>query len=115
MFAVVLSARYGVLGLGLAFALAYLISAAWALQVMSYKVPGFPLRPLYASFGRSLLAAVLMAEVVWIVTRLVGDDVGAGAWVRSLAGIIVGLAVYAGVLALQRDPDLRGMRQLVSR
>ena len=33
--------RYGVLGLGLAFALAYLLSAAWALQVLSFKVPGY--------------------------------------------------------------------------
>ena len=43
--AVVLVGRYGVLGLGLAFALAYLLSAAWALQVLSYKVPGYGAAP----------------------------------------------------------------------
>ena len=42
--AVVLVGRYGVLGLGAAFAIAYLVSSVWALQVLAYKVPGFALR-----------------------------------------------------------------------
>ena len=70
VFAVLLVGRYGVLGLGLAFALAYLLSAAWALQVLSFKVPGYALRPIFASLGRMLLASVLMAEVVWLVSRV---------------------------------------------
>ena len=36
--------RYGVIGLGLSFGIAYLISAALALLVLSYKVSGFSLR-----------------------------------------------------------------------
>jgi putative peptidoglycan lipid II flippase len=115
MLAVVLSAWYGVLGLGLAFALAYLVSAAWALQVMAYKVPGFALRPLYGSFGRSVLAAVLMAEAVWLTTRVVGSDAGAGAWVRVVVGVVVGVVVYVSVLALQQDADVRRVRELVRR
>ena len=74
------------LGLGLAFALAYLVSAAWALQVLSYKVPGFALRPIFASLGRMLLASLLMAEVVWLVGRAVGGNSGVGAVVRVVAG-----------------------------
>ena len=42
--AIVLVDRYGVLGLGLALGLAYLVSAVWALQIIGYKVPGFPVR-----------------------------------------------------------------------
>ena len=41
--AIVLVDRYGVLGLGLAFGLAYLVSAVWALQVLALqgaRVPG---------------------------------------------------------------------------
>ena len=38
--AVLLVDRFGVLGLGLAFAIAYVVSSVWALQVLSYKVPG---------------------------------------------------------------------------
>ena len=36
--------RWGLLGLGLSFGLAYLIAAMWALQVLRYKLPAFPLQ-----------------------------------------------------------------------
>ena len=99
VFALLLVGRYGVLGLGLAFALAYLLSAAWALQVLSFKVPGYALAPVFASLGRMLLAAVLMAELVWVISRAVGGNSGAGAAVRVMVGSVVGIAVYLGVLA----------------
>jgi putative peptidoglycan lipid II flippase len=106
------AAWWGVLGLGLAFAVAYLVSAVWALQVLAFRVPGFALRPLYATFWRALLASVLMAEAVWLVTRVVGGDTGGAAWLRIIVGIVVGAAVYVGLLVLQRDPDLGRLRQL---
>ena len=115
VFAVLLVGRYGVLGLGLAFALAYLLSAAWALQVLSFKVPGYALRPIFASLGRMLLASLLMAEIVWFVSRAVGANSGVGAVVRVLAGTVVGVAVYVGVLALLRSPELAAARRLVGR
>ncbi len=61
--------RFGVLGLGLSFGIAYLVSAAWSLLVLSYKVPGFGLRPIYASLWRMLLAGLIMAEAVWLVAH----------------------------------------------
>ena len=67
--AIVLVERYGVLGLGLAFALAYLMAAGWVLQIMSYKVPGFPVREILRSLWPMLLAAAVMGEVVWLVAR----------------------------------------------
>jgi len=115
VFAVLLVGRYGVLGLGLAFALAYLLSAAWALQVLSFKVPGYALRPIFASLGRMLLASLLMAEIVWFVSRAVGANSGVGAVVRVLAGTVVGVGVYVGVLALLRSPELAAARRLVGR
>ncbi len=48
--AVLLHDRFGVLGLGLAFAIAYLVTSVWALQVLGYKLPGFPV-------GRGLAVA----------------------------------------------------------
>ena len=65
--ALVLVGRYGVLGLGLAFALAYLISSVWAIQVLSYKVPGFPIGEVFASFWRMIVAGALAGEVAWLV------------------------------------------------
>lgn len=98
--------RYGLLGLGISFAVAYLLSAAWAMQVASYKVPGFELRGIFAALGRMLLASVVMAEVVWVVARNVGGNVGAGAMVRVAAGSVVGAAVYVGMLMVLRAPEL---------
>jgi len=113
--AIVLVDRYGVLGLGLSFALAYLICAAWALQVLSYKVPGFPLRSLFAALGRMLLAAVVMAEVVWFVARAVGGNDGTGAIVRVLAGAASGAAIYVGMLVLLGAPELSALRERFTR
>jgi putative peptidoglycan lipid II flippase len=111
--AVLLVHRYGVLGLGLAFALAYLASAAWALQILSYKVPGYDLGRIFASLGRMLLAAVLMAEVVWFVARAVGSNSGAGALARVLAGTLAGIVTYLAVLMLLRSPELAAARDRI--
>ena len=58
----VLVGRYGVLGLGAAFAVAYLLSAVWAMQVLAHKVPGFAVRPIVASCARMGLAALVLAR-----------------------------------------------------
>lgn len=106
LLAFVLVDRYGVLGLGLAFALAYVISSLWAMQILSYKVPGFEVRPVLAGIGRTVLASTLMAEAVWLVTRQVGGNAGADALLRLGVGTVVGLLVYFGALALLRAPEL---------
>jgi putative peptidoglycan lipid II flippase len=98
--AFVLVGRFGVLGLGAAFAIAYMVSAAWAMQVLSYKVPGFPLRPVFASLLKMGLASVVMMEVMWAVAHVVGTNVGVGALIRVLAAGITGLAAYVAVLTL---------------
>jgi putative peptidoglycan lipid II flippase len=115
VFAFVLVGRYGVLGLGLAFALAYLLSAAWVLRILSYKVPGFPLRYVALNIARMGLAALLMAEIVWLVSRHVGGTTGAGALARVTVGGIVGMAAYVGILVLLRAPELARVHQLTVR
>lgn len=102
--------RYGVLGLGLAFALAYLVSALWALSVLGAKVPGFPTRAVVLSIVRMLLAAVVMAEMVWAVARGVGANDGVGALSRVVAGSVVGIIVYLAVLVALDAPELRQLR-----
>ena len=109
--AIVLVGRYGVLGLGLSFALAYLLTAVWALQIMSYKVPGFSLRPIMASLARMLLASVVMAELVWFVARLIDGDDGAAAIVKVIAGTLVGAVTYGGLLLLLGAPELTALRE----
>ncbi len=109
----VLVGRYGVLGLGLSFGIAYLVAAAMALLVLSYKVPGFSLADIYASLWRMFLAAIVMAEAVWIVARVVGANAGGGSVARVVAGTIVGTAVYVGVLLALRTPEMDQLRNRI--
>ena len=105
-------AQWGVLGLGLAYAVAYLISALWALKVLSYKVPGFPLREIASSGWRMLLAAALMAEAMWFVTHRVDTDHGWSGLAQLVVGGVVGLFVYGAVLVALRAPEVAAVRNL---
>lgn len=108
---IVLVGSFGVLGLGASFAIAYAISAFWVLQILSYKVPGFPLREVFASLFRITVAAALMGESVWFVVRNVGDNSGAGAFVRLGVGVVVGVIVYGLVLVAMSAPELDALRR----
>lgn len=113
--ALVLVDRFGLLGLGLSFAIAYLVASVWALQIVSYKVPGFPVRALLAALWRMTLASLIMAEVVWLVARVVGDNDGAGAVLRVAAGTVVGAIVYVGMLLVLKAPELDQLKARFSR
>ena len=113
--AFILVDRYGVLGLGLAFALAYVVSSLWAMQILSFKVPGFALRPILVSLARMALAAALMAEAVWLVTHQIGGNAGVEAVVRLVVGTVVGTVVYAGALIALGAPELDAARRRLIR
>jgi putative peptidoglycan lipid II flippase len=109
VFAFLLVGRWGVLGLGIAYSIAYLLSAAWALQVMTYKVPAFAARTVLSDLWRPLLAVVLMAEAMWLVTRNAPSNHGWDALVQITVAGIAGLAVYVAVLLVLRTPELGGL------
>lgn len=109
--ALLLVHRWGLLGLGLSFGLAYLIASAWALQVLHYKLPNFPVGEVMASIWRTVLAGVVMAEVVWAVARSVGANSGSAALVRVVAGTVVGIVVYVVMLVVLGSPELDELRR----
>ena len=104
--AIVLVGRFGVLGLGAAFAIAYVLSSMWVLQILSWKVPGFELRPILQSLFRIVVASALMGEAVWFVTRNVGGNTGSEALLRLAVGTVVGIAVYGALLVVMRAREL---------
>ncbi len=114
-FALLFVGRWGVLGLGLAYAFAYLLSSVWALTVLRNKVVGFDLRPIGTSFWKMLLAAVLMAEAVWLATRGFDGHVGLDAVVQLAVGGGVGVVVYVGVLVVLRATELDSLRSRLPR
>ncbi len=113
LLAVVLVGRYGVLGLSLAFGLAYLISAVGILQILGNKVTGFPVRSVLFSIARMALAGLVMAEVAWLATRGFSTSTGISALGQILVGSLIGLIVYLVALTLMRAPEVRPLAQLL--
>ena len=112
VFALILVRHFGVLGLGLAFALAYLVSAVIALAVLEAKVPEFEMKAMLKSLVPMLISAVVAAEVAWILGRAIGATSGILALVRTALCGTVGLGVYAVLLFVFHVPEVR---QLVNR
>jgi putative peptidoglycan lipid II flippase len=113
--AVALVGRYDILGLGIALAVSYVVCALWALQVMTYKVPGFPLRPILGSLWRMVVAGAIAGEATWLLASRVGGDEGWAAVWRLIAGALVGTAVYTVVLLALRAPELAALRARLPR
>lgn len=108
--ALVFVGEWGVLGLGVAFALSYVVCAVWALVILSYKVPGFPYRDVLASIFRMTVAGALAGEAMWLAARNVGGNAGVDALARLAAGGIAGAATYLAALILLRAPELNAAR-----
>lgn len=115
VFAILFSRWWGVLGLGAALAVSYLLAALWALQVLTYKVREFPLRATLQSVGRMAVAGALGGEAAWFVARHVGSNAGLGAAARLIAGSAIGLVVYVAVLAAVGAPELNAVRRVIDR
>lgn len=105
--AIVLVRWWEVTGLALAFGLAYLFSAVWALRTLARKVQHFPLGPLTRGLAPVFAASAVMAAVVWLVSRSVGADQGVGAVARLLAGTTAGVGTYALMLWVLRVGEIR--------
>jgi putative peptidoglycan lipid II flippase len=107
VFALLLVDRFDVLGLGIAFSLAYLVSGAIALLVLHRSTPSLQLAPLLLSILRIVVSAALMAVVIRLTSGLIGSDVGMGALARIVLSSCLGLLVYVFALLAFGAPDIR--------
>jgi len=115
VFAFVLVGRWGVLGLGLAYSIAYLLSSLWALTVLSYKVRGFRVREVIGGMWKPILAATMMAGAMWFVTRDVGRDTGWPGLAQVVVGGSVGIVVYLAVLVAARADEMSWLQHRLRR
>jgi putative peptidoglycan lipid II flippase len=106
---------YGVLGLGVAFAVSYVVGAVIALFVLRIKVHTFPVLDVLRSLARMLAAAAVMGAVLWLALKPVGDNDGFGAVLKISVGVVVGLLVYLGALTLLRVPEVNSLRSASQR
>jgi putative peptidoglycan lipid II flippase len=112
--ALILVRWWGVGGLGLAFGTAYMVAAVWSLRVLARRVGHFPLQPLFMRLIPLAVSSVVMAVVVWSITRGIGADEGTGAVLRVGVGATVGVVVYAVVL-WWRVPEVRELARRIGR
>jgi putative peptidoglycan lipid II flippase len=102
-------------GLALAFAASYSASAVAALVLLGRRVGGIDGRRLAASLAKLAVATAVMGVAVWGVTRAVRGSTGAAAVVEVVAAIVVGVAVYAGMLFVLRADETAGLRSRLLR
>ena len=62
----------------------------------------------------SVVAGAVMGEVVWLVTRSVGGNVGVDALIRLVIGAVVGVVIYFALLAAMGAPEVDALRRRLS-
>ncbi len=105
--AIVLVDRFDVLGLGIAFSVAYVISAVIAVMTLASTNQTLQLGQLAKDVVRITAAGIIMAIAVKLSCDAVGSSAGIGALSRVLTGITISGATYIAALALLGEPHLR--------
>ncbi len=110
VFAVLLVDHFDVLGLGLAFSLAYLISAIVALLMMQRKSRGFSAQSVLAGLTPILISAGVMAICVQLGSMLFANHdsaVGLNAAIQVFSGSLIGVTIYVAMLYLFQVSEVR--------
>lgn len=105
----------GAAGLALSFAVSYCVGAAAALVWLDRYAGGLAWQASATTIAKSGLAALAMAVAVAPIDAWIGADHGGGAWLRTIVGAVVGLAVYAGAAIALRIPEVHEVRRLLQR
>ena len=115
LLAVVLVDRYDVLGLGIAFSLAYLVSAVVALFMLEKRSVGLQTKSLLFGLGPIIVSGAVMAVCVQFILKQVQVDsisVSQNASLQIIACLVVGVIVYLAVLYLF---GVKEVRKLIKR
>lgn len=110
--AIVLVDRHGVLGLGLAFGIAYLVSAVIVLVVLTIRHAAIDWRSLSTLTIRILCAAAVMAVVIAVIETMMSPDSGWGYLTEVVVAGSLGSVIYVALLLLLGVPEIRQMKRM---
>jgi putative peptidoglycan lipid II flippase len=110
--AVVFVQLWGVVGLALAFAVAYDLAAVLAVGALVRRCPGFDLPGLLDTLRKLLIAAVIMGGFVWGAVTLMAPSSAAMLLPAVVVGIAVGIVVYLAAVYVLAVP---GFDELLAR
>jgi putative peptidoglycan lipid II flippase len=113
--AVILVSRHGVLGLGLAFGIAYLISAAIVMFVLSDRHHGINWSRISSLMLPTICAGIAMAIVVAVIETAMTPTTGWGFTAEVITAGISGYVVYFAILFITRVPEMRRLQDLLPR
>jgi putative peptidoglycan lipid II flippase len=113
--ALILVGRYGVLGLGLAFGIAYMISAVVVLWLLHVKYGAVHWVRLVALLWRTILASAVMGFVVWFLEGLLEAQSDMAQLAELFLCITAGFIVYVGALYVVRVSEIRNLSALLPR
>jgi putative peptidoglycan lipid II flippase len=113
--AVILVSRHGVLGLGLAFGIAYLISAAIVMFVLSDRHQGINWSRISSLMLPTICAGIAMAIVVAVIETAMTPTTGWGFTAEVITAGISGYVVYFVILFITRVPEMHRLQDLLPR
>ncbi len=111
--ALLLVGRHGVLGLGLAFAIAYMVSSVVALVLLHRAHRAVHWSSFLSALWRSSAAAAAMGAVVWVLERAVRPTGDVARVAEVLACTAAGLGVYLATSWIVRLPETRHLSALL--
>ena len=109
---VVLVRIWGVVGLALAFSIAYVVAAGVSVAILSRHSPGFDLRGLLVTWSKLLVAAGIMGALVYLAVRALAPSSPLALIPAVGTGLAVGGVTYAVAIAVLRVP---GISELLAR
>jgi len=115
VFAFLLVERHGVLGLGLAFAVAYLVSAVVALAMLHVLHRAVIWGRYLGLFARVALATAAMSVVLWVMEANLSATSSVTQLVEVFLCLVGGFVTYVCALWLLRVPELRRISGLLPR
>ncbi|NBO53874.1 MAG: murein biosynthesis integral membrane protein MurJ [Actinobacteria bacterium] len=107
--------RYGVLGLGLAFAIAYIIASVIALLWLQAKIREFSAVRVLVGFVPMLLAGAGSGVIMWLVSLMSDANGGFAALGRVVAAAFLGSLTYIVLLVFLRVPEPKQMYTQIMR
>lgn len=112
--AIILVDRHGVLGLGLAFGIAYLVSALMVLVVLTTRHDAVDWASLGTLAVRAVVSVAAMAIVIAAIESAMSPTTGWGYVCEVIIAGGVGFAVYGAVLVVLGVPEIRQMKRLLT-
>lgn len=113
--ALVLVDRHGVLGLGLAFGLSYMVAAGVVLALLHSKYRAVLWLNMVSLLWRALAAAAVMGVVVWTIETLLEPQSDLAQLAELFLTTTAGLVTYAAGLWILRVPEMANLRGLLPR